>query len=260
MMLFILFVMGAAMGSFLTLVAVRSVRGLEWVKSRSVCDFCGKRLGVLDLIPVISFMGSKGKTRCCGKKLSLLYPISEILVGIAFVLIGIHSGTEFEGIILLGIVSLFWIIFVSDLLFEIIPVRVLLAVSILSVILILSRSPSCMSISPSLCMMDLWPHILSAVVPGFLFFCLWFFSQGKAMGDGDISLVMVLGFLVGYPDVVVFLYIAFLTGAIAGVILIVRHKKKLKSHISFGPFLIAGTGAAALWGSAIIQYFTHLWV
>jgi leader peptidase (prepilin peptidase)/N-methyltransferase len=262
---FILFCLGASMGSFLTCVAVRSIKKKDWVKSRSVCDFCHKPLVFFDLIPIISFVVSFGKSRCCGKRLSFLYPLSEIIVGFSFLFVGwnffpitdLVTGVQMS--IVVGIISLLWIIFVTDLLYEIIPLDILVISLFLSFGFLFLHSPSCISLSPSLCFTFLWPHVLSGLIPALLFFFLWLFSHGKAMGDGDISLVFVLGLLIGYPSIVVALYVAFLTGAITGVILMLIHKKSLKSHISFGPFLIAGAGVGALWGAPIIQFVTRLW-
>lgn len=254
------------MASFLTCAAVRSIKRKDWVKSRSVCDYCKKPLGVFDLIPILSFVGTLGKTRCCGKKLSLLYPLSEVALGLSFVLVGtdffpvmdIMSGIQV--LLLFSILSLLWIVFVTDLLYEIIPFDVLFILIFLTFAFLFLHSPSCMSLSPTPCVVSLFPHFLSGFIPALFFSLLWFFSHGKAMGDGDITLVFLLGFFLGYPNIIVGLYVAFLTGAGAGVILILRRKKTLKSHISFGPFLIAGAFVAAVWGTSIIHFVTHLWL
>ena len=91
------------------------------------------------------------------------------------------------------------------------------------------------------------PYLLAGLGASLLFFLFWAFSKGKAMGFGDVELAFVLGFLAGFPAIVYGLYIAFLTGAVLGVILILVDNKTLKSHVPFGPFLIAGTGIAMLY-------------
>jgi leader peptidase (prepilin peptidase)/N-methyltransferase len=101
-------------------------------------------------------------------------------------------------------------------------------------------------------------HFIPGCVVGLFFFCLWFFSKGKAMGDGDIYLSFLLSFLIGYPLVFVFFYAAFLTGATVGVILILGRKKSLKTHIPFGPFLIWGYFVALMWGMQIIEMWRFL--
>ena len=79
------------------------------------------------------------------------------------------------------------------------------------------------------------------------------------MGDGDIYVAFLVGLVTGYPLIIVAYYAAFLTGALLGVILILGHKKRMKSHIPFGPFLIAGMGIALVWGQQIEQWWSLLW-
>jgi len=79
------------------------------------------------------------------------------------------------------------------------------------------------------------------------------------MGDGDIFLAALIGFLLGFPRIIISLYAAFLTGAIAGIILVLGWKKSLKAHIPFGPFLILGYGITLLWGDAILKMWSNLW-
>ena len=92
----------------------------------------------------------------------------------------------------------------------------------------------------------------------FLFFLLialaFKFIRGKdGMGGGDIKLAFVLGLFLGFPNIIVALYLAFLTGAIGGIILILWKKKSPKKAIlPFGPFLIIGTLVCLFWGNLII--------
>jgi prepilin signal peptidase PulO-like enzyme (type II secretory pathway) len=98
---------------------------------------------------------------------------------------------------------------------------------------------------------------LGAMVP---FLLLWGFSRGKWMGFGDVELAFVLGCLLGFPTILYGLYIAFLTGALVGVILLVGGKKHLKSHVPFGPFLIGGTGVALVFANQIaVLVKGYLW-
>ena len=79
------------------------------------------------------------------------------------------------------------------------------------------------------------------------------------MGDGDIYVAGIIGLALGYPFLIVAYYVAFLTGAIVGVILILVRKKGMKSHIPFGPFLIFGFGVASVYGAQIVHWWSQLW-
>ena len=78
------------------------------------------------------------------------------------------------------------------------------------------------------------------------------------MGWGDVKLALFMGLLLGWPRIIVALFTAFLTGAIAGIILVVTGKKGLKQTIPFGPFLIAGTGVGLIWGEKLVDVYLRM--
>jgi len=63
-----------------------------------------------------------------------------------------------------------------------------------------------------------------------------------------------MGLVLGWPKILVALYLAFLTGAIVGVILILLGKKRFGEHIPFGPFLTTATWIGLLWGGQILAW------
>jgi leader peptidase (prepilin peptidase)/N-methyltransferase len=90
------------------------------------------------------------------------------------------------------------------------------------------------------------------------FFAIWFVSQGKWMGFGDVKLAILLGLILGFPNILVGLFLSFLFGAIIGVLLMVLQKKEAKSEVPFGPFLIFGTFVALFWGTDLISWYLNL--
>ncbi|MBI2041811.1 MAG: prepilin peptidase, partial [Candidatus Nealsonbacteria bacterium] len=82
-------------------------------------------------------------------------------------------------------------------------------------------------------------------------------SRGRWMGVGDIKLAFLMGLVLGYPNILAALFLAFLIGAIMGVGLIIFGKKTMKSEVPFGPFLIGGTFAALFWGEKIISWYVQ---
>ena len=77
------------------------------------------------------------------------------------------------------------------------------------------------------------------------------------MGFGDVKLAVLMGLLLGMPNILAALFLAFFFGAIIGVILMVFKKKSLKNEIPFGPFLITGTFLALFWGSQLINWYLN---
>ena len=93
---------------------------------------------------------------------------------------------------------------------------------------------------------------------GLFFYLLWFGTKGRGLGFGDVKLALVMGFLLGHPKALISFYVAFLTGALWGVILMIGGRVGMKSKIAFGPFLIIGMFASIFWGDALWQWWVDM--
>ena len=238
------FVVGLAWGSFLNVLIDRLPKGESVVWGRSRCDYCKKPLRWFELIPLLSFFIQKGRCLRCHKKLSWQYPLVELATGVGFVVLQGQAFEARQGLALWGSLVVFsslLVIFVADFKYQIIPDSMV----VLGVVGALGVTGG---------VWEIGEHAFVGLVAATFFFLLWFITRGRGMGLGDVKLVFLLGLLLGYPGIIVALYVAFLTGAIVGVILVVVRKKSLKSNIAFGPFLIIGT-LIALVGQVYILYW-----
>ncbi len=82
----IIFIIGALFGSFFTLAVYRIPLKKDITHERSYCPNCNHKLGLLDLIPIVSYLFLRGKCRYCKQKIRPRYLLLEILSGIVFVL------------------------------------------------------------------------------------------------------------------------------------------------------------------------------
>ena len=87
------------------------------------------------------------------------------------------------------------------------------------------------------------------------FLAIYLFTKGKAMGFGDVKLVLLIGLFLSWPNILVALGVAFGTGAIVGLALIFLKRKTMRSEVSFGPFLILGTFTALFWGEKLVDFY-----
>jgi len=78
------------------------------------------------------------------------------------------------------------------------------------------------------------------------------------MGGGDVKLAFLMGLVLGWPTVLVALFSSFILGSIAGIFLIIAGRKKMKSMIPFGPFLVLGTFMALFWGEGIVKRYLNI--
>jgi len=104
-------------------------------------------------------------------------------------------------------------------------------------------------------LVDLVHAIIATIAVAGFFASLWVLTKGKGMGLGDAKLMIPLGLILGWPNVLLSVFLAFITGAIFGVGLIVTGKRKLKQAIPFGPFLIMGGLIALIWGDKIVAWY-----
>ncbi len=240
----LVFVFGLVVGSFLNVVIVRLPTEKGFIKGRSHCVHCKKTLRWFDLIPIVSFLLLWGQCRYCKKNISLQYPLVELATGLIFLLIfNQWQSVDIRLFLLFYVAGSLIIIFVYDLKHYIIPDVVLFPA-------IIAALPYHLSLN----------YLLSALVAAGFFLGIFLVSRGRWMGFGDVKLAVLLGLLLGFPNIFVGLFLAFILGAMVGVVSIFSHKKGLKSEMPFAPFLILGTFLAYFWGTQIIFWYTQFFL
>ena len=148
----------------------------------------------------------------------------------------------------LFIISCLIAIFFADLKYGIIPDKIIFPAIIVSFLYLILNTNYL-----------ILPYLLSAFGACFFFLFLFLITKRRGMGFGDVKFAFLMGLILGFPKIVVGLYVAFLTGAIVGCILIAWRKKKLfGTSIPFGPFLAIGVIVAIFYGEILIQNFLRL--
>ncbi len=276
----VVFLFGAAIGSFLNVVTMRydgekpffsvSVWG-----GRSACDGCGKQLRWFELMPIASFIFQGGKCRRCGTQLSFHYPVVEILSGLIFLLPFLyfmpHYSFPVANPYALWLSFGFGVIALSMLALSAVDMRLMLIPNELSIIIgLIGIAFSFMGSGSFLgnyaeifpAFSPLASHIFGGVF-GFAFLgAITLFSRGRAMGMGDVKLAGAMGFVLGLPDIVFSLTLGFLVGGFFGIALILLNrgmrKKTLKMHIPFGPFLVIGFWVHIFFGHSLVEWYFSL--
>lgn len=251
MLIIFFFIFGAILGSFINCLVYR-LHSKKTMMGRSFCPQCKHTLGFLDLFPLFSYFFLKAKCRYCQKKIHIEYFLVELFTGFVFALgywfyfiynLGLEN--SILSLIFYLIISVFLIIiFLYDLKYYLVlDIVVWLAVIItfLFNFLILDYS---------------WLNLLIAGAIGSLFFGLQFIiSKGKWIGGGDILIGLLAGLIVGWPQIILVIFIAYILGSIIGVFLLITKQKKWSSKIPFGPFLVFSTWLVILWGEVILNWY-----
>ncbi|MDW7683202.1 MAG: prepilin peptidase [Bacillota bacterium] len=241
----LVFVIGLFIGSFLNVCICRIPRGESVVFPPSHCPGCGRRLGALELLPVISFLFQRGRCRGCGGVISWRYPAAELATAVVSTLLFLRFGWPafllqafFYGVLL--------VIFFIDLEMQIIPNKLVLLLLVYTVLVQL--------VSPVTPWRD---ALLGFLLGGGLFFFLAVVSGG-GMGGGDIKLVAVLGLWFGWAQLLLLMFLAFLGGGVIGGVLLVLGRKKRKDGIAFGPFLVLAAFVVSMWGEQLLDWYLRL--
>jgi len=243
------FLLGAAAGSFLNVWADRLLKGKP-PTGRSRCDRCGRVLGALDLIPLFSFAALRGRCRYCGEPLSWQHPIVEVGTGLLFALLARAAGYDalFTVPLLIAAGALL-AVFLTDLKDQVIFDQMLWAAGAGALLYrLLIRLPAA----------DYLPlfYDLTAAAGVWAFFqAVRLLTKKRGMGEGDLPLGFVIGVLAGFPLVLLTLFLAFVSGGIAGVTLIALGRSQLKDRIAFGPFLIGALFFSLLFGAPILDWY-----
>ena len=260
--LLILFASGLAIGSFLNVVIFRydgeqplfSFTGLG---GRSHCMHCKAQLKWYDLVPVFSFIFLRGKCRACGTRISLQYPLVELVTACAFLLPALffyphysfpimHPYAAAMAALWLPVIALMIILAVVDMRLMLIPDETVVGLSLVGLALS-SYGDSFLGAYAALFPQFAHPflnHIAGGVFGLASLGLIVLLSRGRAMGMGDVKLAGAMGLIIGFPDIVFALALSFLIGGIwsAGLLALRfgRRGTTMKAMIPFGPFMVAG--------------------
>jgi leader peptidase (prepilin peptidase)/N-methyltransferase len=251
--------LGLIIASFFNVCADRLPHGGSLISPPSHCDTCGRRLALLDLIPVFSYLFVRGHCRYCGATIPRRVLWVEIFTGAMFAFLFWKYGLTIDFAITAFYGCIFIVLFIIDLEHKLI-LNIITYPMIFVALLISTLYPAIINTSPYVPMSMLEGFIRSLIggTCGFvLFLVIALFARG-GMGWGDVKMAGMLGLATGFPLVFVAIMLAILTGGIVALFLLVFKIKKRKEGIPFGTFLAIGTMAALLYGKEILDWYLNL--
>ena len=236
---------GLCFGSFTNVLIYRIPRGMEWIRTPSHCLTCNHRLRWYENIPLLSYLLQRGRCRSCGVRISPQYPIIEALVGA------------------------FWLL--TALLYRSDPITLVLYCLLLPPLLALSvidwrtleipdGFPLFIALLGALRLATDFRHwsvyLLGAVSVSGFFLLLYLATRGRGIGFGDVKLMAAAGLLIGFPNILLAMFLGFVSGSIV-------HLFRMRwggagRMLAFGPYLAFGIWCAALFGPRIIRWYLSL--
>ncbi len=236
---------GLIFGSFTNVLIARIPAGESIVTPPSHCPHCGHRLGVLDLVPVLSWLWLKGKCRYCRERIRPRYPLVELLTAALFIGVFLRWGLSAWTLAGWALTVILVACSFIDLDEGIIPD----VITIPGVILGLAVSFFTLGFLPAL-----W----GALAFGGVLFLVAVISNG-GMGGGDVKLAAVIGSFTGLPGAFITLLLSSFLGAVYGVTLMLVGRAGRKTPVKFGPFLAVAAYTAYLFAREIIAWYMGLW-
>jgi prepilin signal peptidase PulO-like enzyme (type II secretory pathway) len=235
-------VAGLVLGDFLTLVIARLPAGEAVWRPPSRCPRCRRRLGAIDLVPVLGYLLARGRCRRCGAPIGAWYPAVELTAGAGCAALAwlLFPQPRLYPALLLWLVGIAasWI----DVRARIIPNRLLLAGAAALAVLLAFDGPGA---------------FVAAVEGAALFLAfalaLALLSRG-GMGMGDVKYLTLVGGALGPGAGLVALYATMAAGGLYAAALLAAHRARRGTRIAFAPFIAAGSMAGALLGPQVVRW------
>ena len=222
------FIIGTVIGSFVNVIGLRYNTGLSIISGRSMCPYCNAGLKWFDMVPVLSFLYLRGRCRSCKNKISVQYPVIELLTGLVFAGVALRQfyyfplysalpyGTFFSIFFFFYyafVFSLLFVILIYDIRHKIIPNSFVYTFIVLS-LLKLGLFFYCTGFNITA------TNIFDLLAPLILFLpfaLLWLISGGRWIGFGDAKLALGIGALLGFISGISAIILAFWLGALWGI-------------------------------------------
>lgn len=262
-----IFILGTVLGSFLSALTYRIVRGKSFTKGRSYCPKCKNKISWYDNIPLLSYVLLKGKCRNCHKKISTRYPLLELSTGLLFVgaflkalrcdqlsnCMSCHGGLVCPWIdvnFILGYIFILFLIlvlvsiFITDIEEMIIPDSIVFTGFMIFYIFYAIAFSE-----------DLFKFLFSGFFAGLFLLILHLITKGRGMGLGDVKFSVMGGFILGPQLTIAWLFLSFVLGALVGLLLLALKKAKFGKQIPFGPYLVLSFVIVIFFGHDLYHFF-----
>jgi len=248
------FILGSVIGSFLNVCIYRLPMGESIVFPPSHCKSCGRAIRFYNNIPILSYLILKGKCRDCGSRISIQYPLVELLSGVALTSVYYKFGLSLDTLFYAMLTYSLIVITFIDLGHMIIPNAITIPGAAAGLIynalitdwessrnLLGAFSWSLENFFGVLNEVPFLDSVFGLITGGGILFLIAFLyiavRKQEGMGMGDVKLLAMIGAFLGWKGVVFVMLVSSLLGTVTGLSIILYKKGDLKYALPFGPFL-----------------------
>jgi len=247
----VLAIVGLMVGSFLNVCIYRIPQRRSIVRPRSQCAACERQLAWYENIPVMSYIALRGRCRTCGTRISLQYPLVEVITAAAFVVQYEVLGLTPLLAVRMVFACILIVLFAIDLEHQLLPN-------------VITLPALCGGLAASLVLPPgIRDALIGALVGGGILFLIaevyFRLRKEEGMGMGDVKMLAMIGAFLGWKLTILTLILASVGGSLAGIVILIAQRGNLKAAIPFGTFLAAGALFASLYGDPLVTwYLRHL--
>ena len=247
--------LGLAVGSFLNLNIDRIPRGLSIISPPSQCDHCERRLSPLELVPVLAYLWLRGRCWHCGGRIPLRVPLVEVATAVLFGFVTYRFGLTPVGGVILAYGSLFVAISAIDLERTIIPDK-----QVFPGIVLAFAAAHFGPVGDARDLGDAFARVAAGGALGLGVMLLIYvgslmvYRSDIGFGFGDVKLGALIGLVIGFPEVVIAMYFAFVGGGLIAVSLLLLRIRGRRDALPYGPFLAGGAMLTLLVGQDLGWY------
>ena len=251
---------GASVGSFLNVAADRLPDGRSLIRPPSYCESCQRPLASIDMVPVLSYAWLRGKCRHCKAAFPFRVVLVESATGAFFLAVFLLYGFGADFVVLSACLSLLLLVSLIDLEHGLILDKMVFP----SIVLLLLLAPFWSEIGLARSFLGdetLIASLANSYLSGlgaFLAFLIVAMINPAGMGGGDIKFAAVLGLMVGFPGILIALWVSVVGGGFIAIGLILARRKTRKDSIPFGPFMAMGAAVVLVAGPEIIDWYQDL--
>ncbi len=258
---------GSIIGSFLNVVIYRVPRGRSLVSPPSACGACGHAIRWYDNIPLVSWLVLRGRCRDCGSRISVRYPLVELLTAAAFVGVAIRF---VPGVVAAeGAAALVGALLVLAAFLYLAAITIGLAAIDLetfrlpNAIVLPAYAVATVLFTAAAALSGSWDRLAASGIGLLVMGALYLVPllvRPDAIGGGDVKLAGVLGaFLgwLGWGALGVGIVAGFILGGLFGVALIVAGRGR-RARVAFGPWMLAGAWVGVFAGDALLAGYLGL--
>ena len=248
------FLLGLIIGSFANVVIYRLPRGRSVVWPSSACFHCARRLAAWELVPVFSWLVLRGRCRSCGEPISGRYIFVELLCGVLFAAMVLHTPT-LSAVPLMSFAFVLLTVSFIDWDTQEIPDGLLLVGGVAGLVWVAVGwlSPHLRPYSP--CWRDALLGVLAGALPLLIVDRLVIILLKKdGFGYGDVKLMAMVGLFLGWQLTLMAFFFAFVSGGAYATYLICTKRAQRGDYLAFGPFLCFGSVVSLWFGWDFIRW------